>query len=330
MSPARCGLALAFAALLASCGGAAAPAPPSGALVAANADARIFVEPEDGHEPLLAELNAATRSIDLVMYLLTDRQVLSALEGAERRGVQVRALLEQHPFGQAAANDATYSRLQRAGIAVRWTSPRFKLTHEKAAVIDRREALILTLNMTASAFSRNREYAAVDSTPEDVAEVGQLFEADRNGVSFTPSRPDLVVSPDNARAKLLAIIAQAARQLDLESEEMQDDGLEQALIASAGRGVNVRAVLSPAESGTDANTKGLQRLQAGGVHVHLMRKPYVHAKIFVADGHTAFLGSENISRQSLDGNRELGLFLNEPGAVARIAATFEQDWNSRS
>ena len=320
---------LALAGLLAACGaGPAAQAPGSG--VATNAEASIFVEPDDGPEPLLAELNGANKSIDLIMYLLTDRPLITALESAERRGVQVRTLLEQHPFGEGPGNQDAYDRLQRAGIAVRWTSPRFKLTHEKAAVVDGREALILTLNLTASAFSRNREYGAIDRTPEDVTEVAALFNADWNRTAYAPSRPALVVSPDNSRPKLLALIGQASRQLDVESEEVQDEGIEQALIEASKRGVSVRVVLSPAQTGADANAKGVQRLQAGGVRVHSMRKPYVHAKMFVADGQTAFLGSENISSQSLDGNRELGLFLSQPAAVARMESTFEQDWNARS
>ncbi|HEU0169403.1 MAG TPA: phospholipase D-like domain-containing protein [Chloroflexota bacterium] len=308
------------------------PSTTSSAQVTTNLDAAVFVEPDDGPEPLLNELNAARSSIDVEMYLLTDRDVLVALEDAERRGVKVRMLLEEHPYGEGAGNESAYSRLQRDGIAVRWTDDRrYKLTHEKAAVIDRREALILTLNLTASAFSRNREYGVVDRTPDDVAEVASIFEADWSGGTYTPSQPDLVVSPNNSRDKLQAIMGQAATSLEVESEEVQDDGVEQALVAAEKRGVNVRLVLSPAAAGqTDTNAAGVALLKSGGAQVRYMSKPYVHAKIVLADGKTAFVGSENISHQSLDLNREVGLFLSGPAAVSRIASTFEQDWNSHS
>ncbi len=290
----------------------------------------MFVEPDDGLDPVLNEFNGAVRSIDLVVYELTERQVLAALESAQRRGVQVRVLLEEHPFGAGNINGSAAARLQQAGVQVRWANPRFSLTHEKAAVIDRREALILTLNLTASAFTRNREYGAIDRDPEDVAEVQALFDADWNRISYSPVRPALVVSPDNARRRFEAIVGQAAGELDVESEEVQDAGIEQALVASAKRGVHVRLVISPAEGGTDSNAAGLQRLKAGGVDVRYMRKPYVHAKLFVADGRAAFAGSENISRQSLDGNRELGVFLSEPASLSRLQGTFGQDWGSHS
>lgn len=305
-------------------------AQPTGPPVAINGEARVLVEPDDGPETLLAELGAAKKSIDLTMYLLTDRPAIGALEAAVRRGVQVRVLLEQHPFGGGPGNAEIFNRLERAGVAVRWSNPRFKLTHEKAAIVDGREALVLTLNLTASAFTRNREYGAIVTDPEDVKEVAAIFSADWNRTAYAPSRPSLVVSPDNARAKLLAVINQAGQELDVESEEVQDDGLEQALVGAAKRGVGVRVVLSPAQSGPDANAKGVQRLEGGGVQVHFMRKPYVHAKITIADSRTAFLGSENISTQSLDRNRELGLFLGSQPAVARMKSTFQQDWGARS
>jgi phosphatidylserine/phosphatidylglycerophosphate/cardiolipin synthase-like enzyme len=41
----------------------------------------------------------ATRSIWLTMYLLTNRTIIHALEYAHASGVQVRVILEPHPYG---------------------------------------------------------------------------------------------------------------------------------------------------------------------------------------------------------------------------------------
>ncbi|MHB8618405.1 MAG: phospholipase D-like domain-containing protein, partial [Chloroflexota bacterium] len=279
---------------------------------------------------VLNALKQARQSIHLVIYLLLDRPVLAGLAAAERRGVDVRVLMERHPYGGGSGNYSAYTRLRRAGVNVRWTSRRFKLTHEKALVVDNREALILTLNLTASAFSRNREYGVVDRSPVDVAEVEGLFEADWNRSAYRPTAADLVVSPDNSRAKLTSIISQAKRTLDVEAEEVQDKEVEAALLAAARRGVRVRLVISKGSRAHDTNVPGVDRLRAGGVQVHYMNKPFVHAKLVLADGVTAFVGSENISTASLDGNRELGIFLGQTSAVRRLAVTFRDDWGSHS
>jgi PLD-like domain len=55
---------------------------------------------------------------------------------------------------------------------------------------------------------------------------------------------------------------------------------------------------------------------------------YIHAKVVVADGTTAFVGSQNFSESSLDYNRELGLVTSDPAIVGPIARTVTSDFDS--
>ena len=89
----------------------------------------VFIEPGDGRAPLLDEIAAARTSIDVAVYLISDEIVLEALADARRRGVSVRVILEEHPFGGAGGQEAIFARLEEAGIAVRWGNPVFRFTH---------------------------------------------------------------------------------------------------------------------------------------------------------------------------------------------------------
>ena len=89
----------------------------------------VFIEPGDGRAPLLDEIEAARQSIDLEVYIVTDEIILEALEDARQRGVDVRVILEEHPFGGGGGQDATFNRLKDAGIAVQWGNPVFRFTH---------------------------------------------------------------------------------------------------------------------------------------------------------------------------------------------------------
>ena len=89
----------------------------------------VFIEPGDGRAPLLDEIRAARRSIDLEVYIITDEIILEALEDAQRRGVEVRVILEEHPFGGGGGQEELFARLESAGIAVRWGNPVFRFTH---------------------------------------------------------------------------------------------------------------------------------------------------------------------------------------------------------
>lgn len=289
----------------------------------------LLVEPDDGKRRLTRPIRAATHSLDLTMYLLTDHTLIHDLEYAAANGVHVRVILEPTPFGNdvssISANQSAYDQLYAADIPVRWSSHRFLLTHQKTMIIDGATAYVLTMNWSRSAFSLNREFGVIDGNPADVREAEAIFDADWTGGTPILSDPNLFVSPVNSRARLLALLARAHRTVDVYAEEVQDPEMELALVAAAHRRVRVRLI---SNAGDSTNAPGIARLRAGGVHIHLLTSPYIHAKMVLVDGRWAFVGSENISTSSLDQNRELGVLVADPDALSRLASTFEQDWHT--
>ena len=302
--------------------GAAPPPPPLATTSTAAPVVGVFVQPEDGHEPLLEEIAAARRSVDVEVYLLSDDVTIAALEAAVARGVPVRVLLEEHPFGGDGRQEDTFERLRRAGIDVRWGNPAFRFSHVKTVVVDRSVAIIMNQNLTASAFSQNRELNVVTTRPADVAQAAAIFDADWDRAA-EPAPGPLVVSPTNARTALLALIGGAARTLDVYAEVVRDPEFVAALAEAARRGVAVRLVMSPGE---ERQLVELRQLAEAGVAVRLVPSPYIHAKLFLVDGERAFVGSQNMTATSLDQNRELGLVVDEPGAVERIGRVFAGDF----
>jgi hypothetical protein len=87
----------------------------------------VFIQPGDGRAPLLDEIGAARRSIDLEVYIVSDEVILQSLEEAQRRGVDVRVIIEEQPFGGGGGQEEIFARLESAGIAVRWGNPVFWL-----------------------------------------------------------------------------------------------------------------------------------------------------------------------------------------------------------
>ncbi|MGA8362896.1 MAG: phospholipase D-like domain-containing protein [Solirubrobacteraceae bacterium] len=53
---------------------------------------------------------------------------------------------------------------------------------------------------------------------------------------------------------------------------------------------------------------------------------YIHAKTIRIDQRLVFLGSQNLSRQSLLYNRELGIITQSPQIVASVGRTFGSDF----
>jgi cardiolipin synthase A/B len=294
---------------------------------------QIFVEPDAGEHSITDAIASAKKSLWLEMYLLTDHNVIRALEEAAQRGVDVRVMLEAHPYGSGSGSPAeTLDRLKAAGIQAETTNPSFALTHEKGMLIDSNTVYIMTTNFTLSALGgtgkiRNREYGIIDSNPQDVQAVNAIFNADWNRTDVHFDDPNLVVSPINSRNVFLSLINSAHRVLVIEAEEMNDMSIEQALENAAQRGVRVQIILpAPDALSGDSNSQGIQTIRQENVRVREDTHLYMHAKMIVVDGQRAFVGSENISAASLDQNRELGIIISAPNVLNTLQQTFQGDW----
>ncbi len=289
---------------------------------------QVFVEPEAGEAPILNAINNAQKSVWLEMYLMTDNNVITALENAAKRGLDVRVMLDPHPYGGGSPT-ATINALNAAGAKAQTSNPSFRYTHEKGMVIDSTTAFIMTSNFTLSAIStgKNREYDIIDSTPQDVQGTIDIFNADWNRTAEHVTNPNLVISPDNSRNDFVNFINSAKSTLIIEAEEMQDSTAEQAIASAAQRGVKVQVILPTPQSGsTDSNAAGISVIKAGGAQVKEDPQLIMHAKMMVADGTNAYVGSINISSNSFDNNRELGVLFSDPTIIATLNSTFQNDW----
>ena len=297
---------------------------------------KVYVEPDSGDGFLTDAIRGAQKSVWVEMYLLSDRNIIRAIEETAHRGLDVRVMLEPHPYGGGSSPRRTMDELSASGAKTEASSPSFALTHEKGMIIDGTTAYIMTSNFTRSALGgssggksgyRNREYDIVDTNSQDVQAVINIFNADWNRSNVQVNDSNLVVSPINSRNDLTSLINNAHKSLLIEGEEMKDSGIEDALTSAAKRGVQVQVILpAPSGSSSDSNRQGIDQITSSGVQVKEDHQLYMHAKIIVADGQLAFVGSENISSESLDQNRELGILVSDPTVLNTLQHTFQQDW----
>jgi phosphatidylserine/phosphatidylglycerophosphate/cardiolipin synthase-like enzyme len=123
---------------------------------------------------------------------------------------------------------------------------------------------------------------------------------------------------------MLGLVQGSQQTLDLYAEVLRDEEMLAALAAAAERGVVVRLIVS--DSPEFARERA--QLAAAGVAIRLASSLYIHAKVIVADGEKAFVGSQNLSATSLDLNRELGIVVDDPVSLARLMRTFEIDFRA--
>jgi phosphatidylserine/phosphatidylglycerophosphate/cardiolipin synthase-like enzyme len=309
-------------------GGGSSGVQAAGPVSAASGALRVLAEPQAGLGPVYQLITGARSSVDLTMYELIDQTAENDLTAAARRGVDVRVILDAHL--EKSRNTAAYNFLKAHRVHVTW-APSGVTYHQKTLTVDDKTSAIMTLNMTSEDYAGTRDFAVIDTSKADVAAVVTTFNADFAHRKITPpDGADLVWSPTNAQAAILAVINSARHSLAVENEEMGDPVITSALEAAARRGVDVRITMT-AQSSWDSAFAALVR---AGAHVRTYKDSttvlYIHAKAVVADaGGSAgqmFVGSENFSAASLRHNRELGLRTTNKPVIAAVDAVLAADY----
>lgn len=120
-------------------------------------------QPDDKGAALLAALNSATASIDIVIFQIGSKDIQQALINAMGRGVKVRVIMDGYSDSQVKYNGefatSMRSAVAAAGLpsdafAINWSSDNFNITHQKSVMIDAVDSSGATLpagSMPASA-----------------------------------------------------------------------------------------------------------------------------------------------------------------------------------
>jgi cardiolipin synthase len=107
-----------------------------------------------------------------------------------------------------------------------------------------------------------------------------------------------------------------------------DPGLRSALIAAAGRGVDVRIIV-PSFSDSSlifhASRKDYEELLAGGVRIYEQRYAMLHAKSMVIDTALSMVGSANFDMRSFLHNNEVNAVIVGSDFAQRMETLFERD-----
>jgi hypothetical protein len=294
---------------------------------AATSDFSLVTLPDQGENAIYSFVSSAISSIDVTIYELKDTTLENDLVSREKAGVNVRVIMDQ---AQKSYNTGAYNVLTAGGVGVVWSSTSFTYTHQKTITVNNDESYISTGNFDTTYYATSRDFGAFDTDANDVAAIVAVFNADYAHTSITPSDgDDLVWSPTDSQSHLLALINGAQHSLDVEQEEFSDTTLVNAIVADEKRGVTVRVVI---EDPSDYSSELSEVTAAGGSYTGYSSSTgyYIHAKTVIADYGTstakAFMGSENMTSNSLNNNRELGLITTDSAVMSGLESAFNGDF----
>jgi phosphatidylserine/phosphatidylglycerophosphate/cardiolipin synthase-like enzyme len=291
----------------------------------------LIVLPDDTAQPILDAIAGATRTLRIKMFVFSERRLLSAVIAARRRGVRTRVLLNAVRRSGEEDNAAAHKALERAGVEVKASSPAFDVTHEKSMVVDDETAFVKSFNWTPNNLTKTRDYGVVTRHAHDVSEIADCFEADWHRRAFEPREDShLIWCPRDGRERFCRFIDAARRRLFVQNERYQDVVVLECLVRAARRGVKVhvmaRAPHTLKREKLVEGVGGLRILHDVGIKVHTLKGLKLHAKMLLADGVAAVVGSINLAAGSFDSRRELAIEVHDAPVVDRLHTIARHDW----
>lgn len=306
--------------------------------VIADGDARL--------DRLLALLNGAIRSVDLIMYIFehdaAGTRVLDAMTAAARRGVRVRAVIDS--FGSGDVADAIFDPLRAEGGSVTFFSRRWRSTylirnHQKLLLIDDEIAMTGGFNVAEPYLSTQPSHCWFDLgvvvrgptvarmvqwfaeihdyTVNDDGKLIREWPVDSGPVSWLIGGPTQRLSP---WARAVRTDLAEARQLDMAMAYFSPgQGMLRRLGHVAKRG---RARFVMAAKSDNPATIGASRLLYG----YLLRKKAavweyrpcrLHMKLIVIDD-VVYVGTANFDMRSLFINVEVMLRVADAGFAEQM------------
>ncbi|HMD32173.1 MAG TPA: phospholipase D-like domain-containing protein [Candidatus Acidoferrales bacterium] len=291
----------------------------------------LIVLPNDTPKAFLDSIAAARESLRIKMFLFSDPSLLKAVIAAHKRGVKTRVMLNPLRRDGTGENHATLKMLRAAGVEVMDSNPKFPVTHEKSMVVDSKIAFVNSLNWDTENLRKTRDYAIVTRHASEVGEIVDCFEADWHRQRFEPGKDArLIWCVGNARERIAKFIDGAKHTLWLQHERYQDPVILERLVRAKMRGVHVRVMGRPPHTLKEKKllegVSGMRTLADVGIKIHKLHKLKLHAKLVLADGKRAIVGSINLAPGSFDERRELAIEVDDRKIARRFLKVMEHDW----
>lgn len=283
--------------------------------------AEVLILPDTAvQDKVIESIKRAKKRICIEIYTWTDTSILDAVLDAARRWVDVKVILERNVYGTPTINKKVYESLLNSDIPVVYAdNKRYTFTHAKFFLIDD-VYFVSTGNWTKSFFTKNRDSIITGDDPVLASFLEQLFHADFTHQAFLDIKripQDVVLSPLNSRESFIQIIHTTKKSLYFYIQTLTDTQLLEEITLQVRQWVDIKVCVAD-------NKENREKLEGRNFPIVFVKKPYLHAKIIFQDGENMFFWSQNLSQNSIDNNREVGLFIRKNHRIYQNLLSFYQ------
>lgn len=260
----------------------------------------------------LHAIESAKESITLMIYALTDPQIIEALQEKSESNIKVFIVSD------ALASPGISYRIPRATIVKREGDG---LMHQKILIIDERQIWLGSANLTASSLNIHGNLVMGIENPflaQALAAKARTMKEEGNRGSFLHRETtagsqnlELWILPDdpNSIQRMIDLFRSAKKTIKVAMFTWTRKDFAQELINAAKRGVNVEIVIDR-YSGKGASSKIVRMLESGGIPVRLSTEnKLLHHKFAFIDDSILVNGSANWTNAAFNDNDDYFIVL---------------------
>ncbi len=285
---------------------------------------------------LIADIDAAKQSVEVVAFEYNLPALADALLRAKKRGLTVRLALDREQLEDP--EDAEWAgRMEDANIPISWQDTTAFL-HSKFAIIDRAVVWTGSWNMTINGTYRNNNNILRITIPDIIENYVAEFEQMMQG-NFGNSKRSLTPNPvvqyngmtvenyfspkDGVADHVVERVQDAQKSIKFLTFSYTSDPIGKAMIERHDAGVTVQGVFEK------RNARGIgseyERLQEEGMDVHRDGNCYtMHHKVIIIDDETVITGSYNYTQRAEDTNDENLLIIDDRALASRYLEEFNR------
>ncbi len=254
---------------------------------------------------IIKDIAKASKSINMAMYYLTNKNITKALVEAHHRGVEVRIITDDKKIGSK-----RYRYLASEGIAIEDDRDRKALMHNKILIVDNRVVWIGSGNYTVYSFYRNHDnYLRVSN--RDIAhyytkKFNQLYTHTNIAIKpYIKSNIEIYFSPDSdIQNRLLELIESAKDSINIMMFAFTNRDISRALLDAQKRGVAIKIVVDKRQNSYQKYSV-YRELKSNGIDIKLDKNRFkLHHKVMIIDKKITILGSYNFTRWANSNNDE--------------------------
>ena len=275
-------------------------------------------------EKIRLKIENANSRVYLNTYIFTEKRIIGEIIKAKKRWLDVKVILEKNPYKAYNINNKTYSLLEKNGISVSWSNPKFfTFDHAKYFIIDD-EFIISTWNVSYSTFTRNRDFFVFVKNNEDILEtILEIFNSDFIYKRDSFYNDYLVVSPEYSRYKLKKMVEESKVSLKMYFQYLYDKDFISLFEEKAKILSSIEIIVR--QNFYDESKDIVEKLESSWIKLYPMSIPLNHSKAILVDSKYLFIWSINMSETSLNKNRELWIILNDEEITKKFENVFSED-----